>query len=76
MKGDYFKCEQFALVRVNTETPRYFQIGWSKKFRIREILRLMITGFRDEHNLEELEGETRVVGKLSSSRLSYTFTVR
>lgn len=35
-----------------------------------------MTGFRDEHNLEELEGETCVVGKLRSSRLSYTFCVR
>eukprot|EP00347_Sterkiella_histriomuscorum_P005837 403355081 len=76
LKGDYFKCEQFALIKVLTETPRFFQIGWSKKFRIREILRLRITGQRDEHNLEEMEGDTCVVGKLRSSRLNYTFCVR
>ncbi|CDW87826.1 UNKNOWN [Stylonychia lemnae] len=76
LKGDYFKCEQFALIRVLTEVPRFFQIGWSKKYRIREITGLRITGLRDEHNLEELEGETCVVGRLKSSRLSYTFQVR
>lgn len=59
-----------------TDSPRFFQVGWSKKFRIREIIRLKITGLRDEHNLEEMEGDTCIVGKLTSSRLSYTFAVR
>lgn len=76
LKGDYFKDEQFSLVKVDTPSPRFLQIGYSKKYKIREILKLRITNVRDEHNLEELVGEMKVVGKLKSSRLNFNFAVR
>ena len=66
------------MIKVGFENnmARYFQIGWRKKFKIRELLRLRVTGCRDEHNLEEVEGDLTCVGMLNSSRLNFTFVVR
>lgn len=39
-------------------------------------MKMRITGLRDEHNLEEVEGEMINVGRLGSSRLNYTTIVK
>ena len=62
MKGEYFKAEQVCFFQSQN---RLFQIGWKKKNAIRELTKVITSrGSRDEYNLEELECETAVVGKL------------
>lgn len=51
---------------------RYLQIGWKKKYHVRELIKLRITGLRDENKLEEIVGEMVEVGKIAHSRLRYT----
>jgi hypothetical protein len=42
---------------------------------VRELVKLRITGLRDEHNLEEIVGEMVEVGEIAHSRLRYTTVV-
>lgn len=51
LKGDYLNQRTFSLVKLNTENPRYFQIGYAKKFKIREIMRLKLLDKEDEYKL-------------------------
>jgi Kelch motif len=61
------------MIKVQTETIlRFFSIGWRKKFQIRELLKLIVTGLKDEHNLDEILGETADVGKLQFSRVNFS----
>ena len=73
LKGEYFKIDQFSMVRVAIgQINRYLQIGWKKKYHVRELIKLRITGLRDENKLEEIVGEMVEVGKIAHSRLRYT----
>lgn len=51
LKGDYLNYRSFSLIKLNTDIPRYFQIGYAKKFNIREIIRLKSCGSEDEYKL-------------------------
>ena len=65
------------MVRVDIgRLSRYLQIGWRKKYQVRELIKLRITGLRDEHNLEEIVGEMVEVGEIAHSRLRYTTVVK
>ncbi len=62
-------------VPIKEGVTRFLQIGWRKKYHLRELIKLKVTGLRDEHNFEEIIGDMVNVGEIAHSRLNYTTAV-